>query len=102
MSIIPNREMPKAEDGLTNGLYGAGVLEYERGQLRRIFEEKMRVAEPRWLEEHRLGKGKRDFELAVRYCVGEFSFGRVREWVDAFHDGGSDIDLEKVLFPELP
>ena len=70
-----------------SSLYWTNLLIYEREKLRSLFLFEIERLEPAWLAEYQDGELKRDFELAVLHCDGEFTMKKVGAWLDAYEKG---------------
>lgn len=70
-----------------NSLYWDHLLEYEVGQLRRLFVEEMGRLLPCWSQHWREGYLKRDFESALANVDRSWALVRVRKWLDAYING---------------
>jgi len=68
-------------------VYWEHLLEWEQTQLRQIFLEEMGTIEPRWLEEHKHGIDKAEFEQAILYCDDNHS--AVAKWIEQYEKGNT-------------
>ncbi|EJD38206.1 kinase-like protein [Auricularia subglabra TFB-10046 SS5] len=80
-------------------LYDEHMREWEQTQLRGVFLAEMARVCPEWIEQHRAGLLRADFELAVACCDSELSRRRVDRWVDDVEAGAEQyISLRDRLF----
>lgn len=79
-----------------NELYWIHLMEYEKTQLRRLYQAQMCKSRPGWDSEIKQNSLKEDFIGAVFRCGHGFSLKRIVQWVDAI-DKGQFPRLKDVL-----
>lgn len=80
-------------------LYDEHLREWEQTRLRRVFRAEMARVCPAWMQEHRAGRVRADFELAVACCDSELARRTVCRWVDGFEAGVEPyVSLRAQLF----
>jgi hypothetical protein len=65
-------------------LYWEPLLEYERGQLRPLFQSEMELLRPGWMEVYKPAGLKRDFELAVQNADTSWVGRAIRCWIETY------------------
>ncbi|EEU37132.1 uncharacterized protein NECHADRAFT_97336 [Fusarium vanettenii 77-13-4] len=82
-----------------NSLYWIHQMEYEKTQLRKIYNERMRELQPTWDTEVAAGTLKNDFMAAVGQCFASYMLDQVGEWIDAI-EKGDNVRLRDFLEPK--
>ncbi|EJD38210.1 kinase-like protein [Auricularia subglabra TFB-10046 SS5] len=80
-------------------MYDEHMREWEQTQLCGVFLAEMARVCPEWIEQHRAGLLRADFELAVACCDSELSRRRVDRWADDVEAGAEPyVSLRDRLF----
>jgi len=88
-------------DGELTQLFWEHMMEHECTSLRRVYFDEIARLEPGWMEIYRKSTMKRDPDLAVQICDGEFVAQHISDWAGEAIAGGSNIRSLKDRIDEV-